>query len=68
MVVNKATVMELYEVVRRLQEVVINNKRRIEYLEREVEELRSFRYRIYKLEVQMEELKEESKKRKEFKK
>ena len=68
MVVNEATVMELHEAVRRLQEVVIKQKGAIDYLERRVKELGkdniSYGYRIYKLEVQIKELKEESKKSK----
>ena len=66
MEINKATVMELYEAVRRLQEVVVRQKGAIDNLERRVKELGkdniNYGYRIYKLEVQMKELKEENKK------
>ena len=73
MEINKATVMELYEVVRRLQEVVVKQRGAIDNLERRVKELGKdnidYGYRIYKLEVQIKELKEENKnKKKEFKK
>ena len=39
MEINKATVRELYETVRRLQKVVMEQNRRIQYLEKAIERL-----------------------------
>ena len=45
MEINKATVMEIYEVVRRLQEEIIKQRNEIEYLERRINEFEERFYR-----------------------
>ena len=55
MEINKATVKELYEAVRRLQEVVIEQRNKINYLERRINNFEEIFYRRLDYEKEVKE-------------